>query len=208
MSFSIKQIKAILSEHNMPVDDLDKATEEICARHSADLESIKEERDTYKKDAETLASVNKELDTLKAATSDGKNPYKVKYEAIKEEFEAYKKDVDSKAVKAEKEKAYMELLKEVGVSEKRIASVMKVTDVDSIELDENGKIKDSANLKKQITEEWSDFIPTLSQQGASTSNPPSNTGGHTMTKEEIRNISDPVARQKAMAENPSLFGLQ
>ena len=115
MSFSIKQIKAILSEHNMPVDDLDKATEEICARHSADLEGIKEERDIYKKDAETLASVQKELDTLKAATSDGKNPYKVKYEAIKEEFEAYKKDVDSKAVKAEKEKAYMELLKETDI---------------------------------------------------------------------------------------------
>lgn len=207
MSFSIKQIKAILSEHNMPVDDLDKATEEICARHSADLDSIKEERDTYRKDAETLASVKQELETLKAATGDGKNPYKVKYEAIKEEFEAYKNDVKSKAVKAEKEKAYTELLKEAGVSEKRINSILKVSDVDSIELDESGKIKDSANLKKKIEEEWSDFIPKLTQQGANTSNPPSNTGGNTMTKEEIRKISDPVARQKAMAENPSLFGL-
>lgn len=208
MSFSIKQIKAILSEHNMPVEDLDKATEEICARHSADLDSIKEERDSYKKDAETLATVQKELETLKAATGDGKNPYKVKYEAIKEEFEAYKKDVDSKAVRAEKEKAYTELLKEAGVSEKRINSVLKVSDVDSIELDDAGKIKDAGNLKKKIEEEWSDFIPSLSQKGANTSTPPNNTGGNTMTKEEIRKISDPIARQKAMAENPSLFGLQ
>ena len=36
---------------------------------------------------------------------------------------------------------------------------------------------------------------------------PANDGKSTMTKEQIRAIADPVARQKAMLENASLFGL-
>jgi hypothetical protein len=38
-------------------------------------------------------------------------------------------------------------------------------------------------------------------------NPPANGGKTTMTKEQIRAIPDAQARQKAMLENPSLFGL-
>ena len=59
MSFSVKQIKAILSNHNMPVEDLEGAAEEICSKHSADMDAIKEERDNLKQDAETLTSVQK-----------------------------------------------------------------------------------------------------------------------------------------------------
>ena len=171
---------------------------------------IKKER-TAKEEAEKqLAKVQKELDGFKkeAEEADGKNPYKVKYDALKEEFAQFKADIDSKAEKAKKTEAYKTILKEAGVNEKRIDSVLKVSGeiINGIELDEEGKAKEADKLKAAVKEEWGDFIPTEGTQGAKTPNPPANTGG-TMTKEEIRKISDPAARQKAMLENPSLFGL-
>ena len=183
-----------------------EANEETISGRKAEIEKNQKEAEKAQKE---LSKAQKELGDLKkeAEESDGKNPYKVKYDAIKEEFENYKKDIKSKETKAAKEDAYRALLKEVGVSEKRIPAVLKVTDINSLELDENGAFKDVAELKKSIKEEWSDFIPTEGTKGADTSTPPQNNGGSTMTKEQIRQISDPVARQKAMAENPALFGL-
>jgi len=207
MAFSIKQIKAILSEHNMPVDDLDKAAEDICARHSADLDSIKEERDSLKKDAETLASVQKELAELKEATGGGKkNAFEVKYNAIKEEFDEYKKDIEAKETKGKKEAAYRNLLKEVGVSEKRLDSILRVTDLESVKLNDEGKIENSADLKKSIKDEWSDFIVTSGKQGVNTPTPPAGSGKVYKTKEEIDAIKDINERHQAIAENHELFG--
>ena len=183
-----------------------EANEETISGLKAEIEKNQKEAEKAQKE---LSKAQKELGDLKkeAEESDGKNPYKVKYDAIKEEFENYKKDIKSKETKAAKEDAYRALLKEVGVSEKRIPAVLKVSNVDSLELDENGSFKDVAELKKSIKEERSDFIQTEGTKGADTSTPPQNNGGSTMTKEQIRQISDPVARQKAMAENPALFGL-
>lgn len=171
---------------------------------------IEKER-TAKEEAEKkLGKVQKELDTLKeeAEQNEGKNPYKVKYDALKEEFNNYKADITAKETKTAKESAFRELLKSIGISEKRINSVVRVSDLDSVELDSEGKIKDEADLKQSLKEEWSDFIPTEGAQGANTSTPPANGGKATMTKEEIRKIADPVKRQKAMVENGELFGLK
>ena len=97
------------------------------------------------------------------------------------------------------------MLKDAGVSEKRIDSIIRVTDLNKVELDDEGKIKDSGELAKSIKDEWSDFIVTESKQGANVSNPPANTGGNKMSKDEIMAIKDTSARQKAMLEKKELF---
>ena len=97
------------------------------------------------------------------------------------------------------------MLKDIGVSEKRLDSVMRVADLDSFELDENGAIKDVDELKASAKNDWSDFIVSEGIKGASTPTPPSNTGG-AKTKEEIMNIKDTSKRQAAIAENHELFG--
>lgn len=190
------------------VNAIIEANEETITGLKAEIEKFKTAGEESEK---KLAKVQKELDTMKeeAEENEGKNPYKVKYDALKEEFESYKNDISAKETKASKTEAYKGLLKECGVAEKRFERVLKCSDaeINSIEFDEEGKIKGADDLKKAIKEEWGDFIPTEGIQGAATSTPPKNTGGATMTKEEIRKISDPVARQKAMAENASLFGL-
>ena len=182
--------------------------DEIIQAHTDVTDALKEERDKYKGDAMALADVQKELEQLKADTENNKeNSYKVKYDAIKEEFDGYKRKIEEKDLKERKESAYKALLRDCGISEKRIDAVLRVSDVDSVELDDDGKIKDADKLADAIKDEWSDFIATTKVEGAKTATPPVGAGKVAKTKEEIRAITDTAERQKAMLENPELFGL-
>lgn len=178
--------------------------EEIITAHTETVDALKEQRDTYKADAEKLPEVQKELNKLKADT-DGQDSWKLKYDAMKEEFDTYKSEQKAKETEAAKRTAYRQLLKEAGVSEKRIEAVLRVSKLDDIKLDKDGKIVDSNKVSDSIKEEWADFISTEGTKGANTATPPNNSGSK-MSKEEILKIKDTSARQKAMAENHELFG--
>lgn len=181
--------------------------DEIIKAHTETVDALKEQRDSYKADAEKLPAVQKELNGLKAdAEKNGENKYKVKYDALKEDFDKYKKEQAEKESHAKKENAYKELLQESGVSEKRIASVLKVSNVDEIELDENGKAKEADKLKESIKEEWADFIVKEDQQGANTATPPNGSGKVYKSKDEVMAIKDTAERQQAIADNHELFG--
>lgn len=154
-----------------------------------------------------------EIDTLKADKQTAEDSvttaekWKVKYEAAKQDLATFKADQDKKDTRAAKETAYRALLKAAGVSEKRIEAVLKVSDVDGVELTDKGEIKGADNLTASIKDEWADFIETTGVQGAQTPNPPANTGGSTMTKEQIMDIKDIGERHKAIAEHHELFGI-
>lgn len=185
----------------------DDKVDEIIGAHTETVNALKEQRDAYKADAEKLPGVQKDLDDMKAAAEkNGKDAYKVKYEALKEEFEDYKDQQKQKETHARKEDAYRELLKEAGVSEKRINAVLKVSDVDAIVIDDEGKIQDAADLKKSIGEEWADFIVREDIKGTKTPNPPAGSGKVYKTKDEIMAIKDTRERQSAIAENHEMFG--
>ena len=197
MSLTRRALKA------MGIDE--EKIDEIISMHSETVDGLKADVAKYKADAEALPEVQKQLEKAQADLEAGKkDSWKVKYEAIKEEFEGYKTEQTKKESHAAKEKAYRALLQEAGVSEKRLDSVLKVSDVDSVELDEKGTIKGADKLTESIKSEWADFITTTETKGANTSNPPAN-GGTKLTKDEIFKIKDPVQRQNAIAENISLF---
>ena len=159
--------------------------DEIIAAHTDTVDALKEQRDGYKADAEKLPAVQKELDEYKAnAEKDGGKVWQSKYDDLKAEkekvekaFNDFKAQTEAAATKAAKEKAYRNLLKEIGVSEKRIDSVLKVTDLEGIELDDKGAIKDSDKRKDSAKQEWADFITTKHEVGAGTSNPPAGNNG-------------------------------
>lgn len=154
-----------------------------------------------------------EIDALKGEKQNAEDKatsaekWKTKYDALKDDFEAYKKDITAKESKAARSNAYKELLKQAGVSEKRLDAVLKVSDIDSLEMGEDGKFKDSDKILEGIKTEWADFITTTETKGAETSTPPSNNGGGKMTKADIMKIKDTSERQKAIAENHELFGI-
>lgn len=171
----------------------------ICERHKEVLTEIKTERDKYKEEAEKLPEIQKQLDQYKEAEKKGeKDTYKAKYEALKEDFNEYKKGVEAKETTAKKEAAYSKLLKDAGVSEKHIAKILKVSDIDSLELDEEGNVKEADKHTENIKSEWSDFIQTNRTEGAKLANPPTNnTGKAVKTKEEILKIKNTTERQEA-----------
>ena len=173
--------------------------DEIISAHVDTVNVLKEQRDGYKADADKLPAVQKALDDLKASQS-GEDPYKEKYEKKAKEFDDYKKGVEEKELKRSKSTAYKQVLKELKAS--HIDSILKASqsELEKIELDENGKIKDVEKLKEAIKKEWADFIVEEGQQGANTATPPA-TEGSKMSK-------DPTARQKAMFENSELFGIK
>ena len=151
--------------------------DEIIEAHTDTVNALKEERDKYKTSHESLPAIQKELDELKAAAEkDQENPYKAQYEDLKKEYEQYKADVDARETTAKKKEAYRSLLKQVGVSEKRLDSILKVSQIDGIELDKDGSIKDADDLKKTLKEEWQDFIVTDGKKGAETPTPPVGAG--------------------------------
>ncbi|MBP5311913.1 MAG: phage scaffolding protein, partial [Clostridia bacterium] len=180
---------------------------------SETVDALKRERDQFKEDAEKLSVVTKERDKFKAlAESAEKDPFKVKYEALKEDFENYKTEQKTQETAQQKNAAVKALLKEIGIADKRIDAVMKVTDTSGITLDENGKIEGASELKKSLKEEWSDFITTQTSKGAQVANPPANTGGSKLTRAEIyakdeqgRYKLSTAERQKAIAENPDFM---
>lgn len=178
--------------------------EEIITAHTESIEGVKSERDKYKEEAEKLPAVQKELDKLK--DGDG-TLYKTKYEAEHEAFENYKKDVSAKELRSKKETAYREILKDANLSEDGIKKALKYAEWDKIDLDEDGKVKESKAHIKTAQEEWSAYVVKKSTSGAEVSKPPTGSAGKSFkSKEEIMSIKDIAERQKAISENHELFG--
>lgn len=215
MALSKAQLKEILSKAGVSEDNMSAAVKEIMAGHEASIEALQEERDNYKDSASKYESEHKRVEDLekklKDAGESNKDSYKVKYEAIKEEFAEYKKGIEAEKTKTTKTEAFKAFLKEIGISEKRIDSVTKVSDIDGLELDENGKItgcsgKSVKEYEKALKEEWSDFIVKEDSKGANVANPPAGNGGaNTMTKEQIDAIKDTAQRQALMLQHKDLY---
>ena len=90
--------------------------------------------------------------------------------------------------------------------EKHFDRVVKMTgaDIDALELDENGKVKDAKKFMDSQKDVWSDFVGTTTTTGAKVDTPPTNTGSK-MTKDQIFAIKDAGERQAAIAANADLF---
>ena len=204
MALTKAKIKEILSEAGADESKISDATMKIMEGHTASIDALREERDTAKKEAEEAAEakkkaadLQKEVDKLKESNKDS---YKVKYDAIKEEFDEFKQGIEKEKTKASKAEAYKKLLKEIGVADKRIDAVLKVSEIDKIKLDKDGNIEGADELKKGLTSEWADFIVKTDKKGAETSNPPGSAGGKVLDKAEILKIKDTAKRQEAWGQ--------
>lgn len=203
MAFTRKFLSAL----GIEADKVD----EIINAHIEVVDGLKEERDGFKADAEKLADVQKQLNKANeklAKQGEGETVSKEDFDKLQKEYDDYKADITAKETKRTKEHAIREFLKGVGVSEKRLDSVMKVTNLDDFELDKDGKIKDADKHTEKAKAEWADFISTTTERGANTATPPTNNGGSKMTKADIykkddkgRYILSTEERQKALIEN-------
>ena len=196
MALTRKMLKAMGIE--------EEKIDQIIEAHSETVDSLKADRDNYKKDADQLKSVREELDELKAKGDDG---WKEKHDKLKGEFDTYKKDVEEKETHSKKEAAYRAILKDANLSEKGIEKAIKYAEWDKIELETDGKLKGASDHIKAVKEEWAEYVTTTTTTGAKTSTPPANNGGsgNGKTREEILAIKDGSVRRMEMAKNAHLF---
>lgn len=149
LALTIKLLKG------MGIDD--EKIEAIIAAHTETTDGLKADRDKFKKQAEQVPDLQKQLEDAKAAAGDP-DQWKAKYEAEHQAYEEYKGQVAADKAKASKADAYRKLLAEVGVAPNRIDTIMRVTDLDAVEIGDDGTIKDADTHKDAAKKEWADFI--------------------------------------------------
>lgn len=202
MSITRKMLSAMGIESDK-IDQIIEGHSETVTALQEQIDKAKAEANTYKAEADKVAGLNKELETAKKEAETAKKTG-ADYEKLKKEYDDYKAETERKAIRAEKETAYKEILKDAGVPEKYYGRILKYSDVDGVELDDKGKITTAKDILKEIKTDWSDFIQKTDIQGAATPTPPANTGNR-MTIEQIDAIKDDAERQAAIAQNLDLY---
>lgn len=157
MAFTRKALKAM--------GLTDEQIDSIIELHTESTDAIKADRDKYKEDAEKLSDVQRQLDEANSKISAAeKDDYKGKYESEKAAHDKLKEDIKAKETTAKKSTAFKAYLKEKGYSDNAITKITKYGGyVDGIELDDEGKIKDSDKLLTSIEGEWGEYKPTITK---------------------------------------------
>lgn len=215
MALTKVKVREILSTAGVDADHMSEAVNAIIDGHVASIDALREENSNLKAELKTanekadkLDGVQKELDDLKKQNEDDAKAGK-DYDALKKEFDDYKAEINARDTKAAKEKALRDILKDLNISDKGAALVLKYQNFDGIELEDGGKIKGADDLRKSLKEDWGDYIVKSEKKGAETATPPGGNGGSKgyKTKEDIINIKDRAERQQAIIDNPALFGI-
>ena len=204
MGLTEEQISSIIEMHTETVDSW-KAKN---AALQDDVEKYKADIDKYKESAEKLPNVQLELDKLKAEAEKG-NPFEEKYNKLKKQFDDFKTETETKEHKAAVDKAVKAYFEEKNIKGANLDIALRAAsgEISAVEL-EDGKIKDTKTLDELVGGTLSGLVSKTGVRGANVPNPPGNTGGTTTkTKDDIMKIKNTAERQKAIAENPELFGL-
>lgn len=182
--------------------------ENVIKAHAETVTALKDQIDEAKESAEDLKKVTKERDELlKKLEESGKTSDK--YKELKAQFEKYKTDVEGEKTAAAKNKAVKDYFESKNITGGNLDIALRgcKDEIAAIEL-EDGKIKDASTLDKLISGTYAGLVSKASIQGANTPNPPTNTGGSRMTKEQIYAKDDrgryklsAEERQKAISEN-------
>ena len=191
MAFDNKSIRPILENEELSIKD---KVNQLQTLHHEIVNGLMDEKDEAIQRAEKAE---------KAAES-----AKAEKEAAEKSLTDYKAQQTQKDTHAAKEAKFRELLKAAGVLDKYADRVVRLSgeDIDKLELDEKGNVKDAKKHTDSLKADWSDFVATTTTTGAKVDTPPTNTGSK-MTKEQIINIKDASERQAAIAANPEAFGL-
>lgn len=191
MAFDNKSIRPILENEELSIKD---KVNQLQTLHHEIVNGLMDEKDEAIQRAEKAE---------KAAES-----AKAEKEAAEKSLTDYKAQQTQKDTHAAKEAKFRELLKTAGVLDKYADRVVRLSgeDIDKLELDDKGEVKDAKKHADSLKADWSDFVGTTTTTGAKVDTPPTNTGSK-MTKEQIINIKDANERQAAIAANPEAFGL-
>ena len=148
-----------------------KAESDEAKQGASGLDAITKERDRYKADLEALQKTSGDAAKVQA------------------EYDAYKAQVERDKTAAKKGAALDAVLKKAGVERESFrAQLRKGWDMDSVELEEGGNVKDEAALLSRIKADYPDFIGTVNTEGTKPLTPPAG-GSKTYTREQLKGLS-------------------
>lgn len=189
MALERKTLRAILEDETTDTSGKLKKILDVLHEETDTLQNQLDEKDA------AIAKAEKERD----AANSGK-------QTAEQALTDYKAQQTAKESRAAKESKFREQLKAAGVLEKYFDRIVRLSgeDIDKMELDSKGNVKNADKLAESLKTDWSDYVGSTSTKGAPVDNPPANTGSK-MTKDQIFAIKDAGERQAAIAANADLF---
>lgn len=198
--------EALINKHagddgNIPAANVTKLVTAISS--AVGREFIPKDRYNAKLDEITKLEQEKQdaADKLTAAEKTKK-----KLDDLKAEYDKYKSDTEAKARLNDVKAAYRAVLKDAGIADKYLDTVIAATRFDDMKLNDDGKLDKADEHKTAAEQKWADFKVKSETKGAPVETPPAKGAPAGRTKEEIMAIKDAAERQKAIAENHELFG--
>lgn len=173
----------------------DEQVSAIIEGHNATVEGLKKDFEAMKTRAESMEAISKERDGYKARVGEleKRNGDAAKVQA---DFDAYKQRVEAEKLAARKGTALDKALRKAGVAREAFrAQLCKSWDMDGIELDEDGSIKEEDKLLATIKGDYKDFVCETDTQGTPPATPPTGGSG-----------ANPLAAQIAAAYQQEHYG--
>lgn len=162
----------------------DEQVSSVIEAHVETMDAVKKERDTYKSRAESVDTLTRERDEYKQKAEKAGDSAKVQAE-----FDAYKAKVEKAELNGKKARALDVAFKDAGVQRDSFRnSMIKAWDMDSVELDEKGAIKDMDGLKAAVNKDYADFIATEKSNPLPKNDPPAG-GNQRYTREDIAKMT-------------------
>lgn len=125
-------------------------------------------------------------------------------QAAEQALTDYKAQQTKKDTHAAKEVKFRELLKSAGVLDKYANRVVRLSgeDIDKLELDDKGEVKDAKKHTDSLKADWSDFVGTTTTTGAKVDTPPTSYAGTSPEDFKKMSLDD---RIKLKNSNPELY---
>ncbi len=178
----------------------DEKIDSIIEAHGETVDGLKQKLEKAEAEAAKVEELTRQLNDANDKLAKSGDAAKVQAD-----FDAYKGEIAKEKAREMKRSAIDKLLKETGISRDSFrALILKNIDLDKVEADETGSVKDAEAFKKSVATDYADFISTTQTTGTPPANPPAGSGTYT-SREEIMKIKDATQRQQAIAANIELF---
>lgn len=171
--------------------------EQIIESHTETVDGLKQKVAEAEEKAKGIPDLEKKIKELEDArpTKD----WEAEYNALNTRYEEYKQDVAKKDAEREKARLYRAMLRELGIDEKRLDAIMKVTDLSEIEV-EDGSIKELEKVTEAAREEWEAFVPTIQKKGAAVADPPASSPTNGADPEIVKRLKERQERLYGKSE--------
>ena len=158
-------IKKILKSYNVDEGIIEELKESITKEIGTDFIP----KTQYQKKVQAIDELREKVDDLEAkANIENTDEYKTKYETLQTEYEGFKQNLEDEKVKGSKTSAIKKHLEGLSVDPKMIKLLVKEFDLEKVEVQEDGNIKDWEVLSETVK----DYIPVTQTQGNGALKPP------------------------------------